>query len=71
MNVEILRTNEFPSHSRRLAKKYPSFKNGKGVGVRVITVVKLACIYHLEIHDKSEKDSLSDKELYVLLKKVD
>lgn len=108
MNYEILRTDVFTKHLKRLAKKYSSLKNdyaflldslqveplqgislgrncykirmkisskagGKSGGARVITYVKIELkrITLLDIYDKSEKDSISEKELAALLKKAE
>lgn len=108
MNYEILRTDAFTKHLKRLAKKYPSLKNdyasllnslqhdplqgialgkncfkirmniaskktGKSGGARVVTYVKMELkrITLLDIYDKSEKDSISEKELIALLKKAE
>lgn len=108
MNYEILRTDVFTKHLKRLAKKYSSIKNdytslldtlqveplqgislgrncykirmkisskasGKSGGARVITYVKIELkrITLLDIYDKSEKDSISEKELAALLKKAE
>ncbi|WP_439488787.1 type II toxin-antitoxin system RelE/ParE family toxin [Algoriphagus sp.] len=45
---------------------------GKSGGARVITFLKLLKnrIYLLDIYDKSDKDSLSDKELKILIDQV-
>ncbi|MDR7129024.1 hypothetical protein J2X69_001359 [Algoriphagus sp. 4150] len=45
---------------------------GKSGGARVITFLKLVKnrIYLLDIYDKSDKDSLSDKELKILIDQV-
>ena len=49
-----------------------SKRKGKSGGSRVISCVKITAssIFLLTLYDKSEKDSLSDKELDLLLKKA-
>ncbi len=49
-----------------------SKNKGKSGGARIITniVVSDKIVYLLSIYDKSEKESLTDKELYELLKMI-
>jgi hypothetical protein len=53
--------------------KITSKNSGKSAGARVITYVKIDYkkITLLDVYDKEERYSLSDKELSALLKKVD
>jgi len=53
--------------------KIASRNSGKSGGARVITYVKIEHkkITLLDIYDKGEKDTVTDKELSALLKKVD
>lgn len=53
--------------------KISSKKAGKSGGARVITYVRILLkrIVLLDIYDKSEKDSISEKELSALLKKAE
>src|SRR6266540_6889403 len=56
----------------KIRMKITSKKTGKSGGARVIIYVKIEMkrITLLDIYDKSEKDTISDKELLALLKKV-
>ncbi len=49
-----------------------SKRNGKSAGARVIThfYVSDETVFLLSIYDKSDKESISDKELLELLKKI-
>jgi mRNA-degrading endonuclease RelE of RelBE toxin-antitoxin system len=57
----------------KIRMKIASKNSGKSGGARVITYVKIdnKKITLLEIYDKGEKDTITDKELSALLKKVD
>jgi mRNA-degrading endonuclease RelE of RelBE toxin-antitoxin system len=105
MNYNILRTDTFSKHFKKLAKKYPSVasdyqdlltklqenpqlgkplgrdcykirltikskQSGKSGGVRVITYVRIIQkrITLLDIYDKSDKETITDKELDALIK---
>jgi len=107
MNYNILRTDTFSKHFKKLAKKYPSIagdyekllvalranpqlgtsigkdcykirfkiqsKNaGKSEAARVITYVRVIKkrITLLDVYDKSDKETISDKELDTLIKKA-
>lgn len=54
----------------KIRLKIGSKKTGKSGGARVITLVKMELnrITLLDIYDKSEKDTITDKELSELLK---
>jgi mRNA-degrading endonuclease RelE of RelBE toxin-antitoxin system len=56
----------------KLRMKISSKNTGKSGGARVITLVKIERnrITLLDIYDKSEKDSLTDKELDELIKQA-
>lgn len=45
---------------------------GKSGGARVITyvMIDLTSVYLLDIYDKSEQDSISDKDLKMLVKEI-
>ncbi len=107
MNYNILRTDTFSKHFKKLAKKYPSIagyyekllaelqanpklgislgkgcykirfsiqsKNaGKSGAARVITYVRVIQkrITLLDVYDKSDKGTISDKEPDTLIKKA-
>jgi len=57
----------------KIRMRISSKKTGKSGGARVITYVKILKkrITLLDIYDKSEKDSLTEKELMALLKKAE
>jgi mRNA-degrading endonuclease RelE of RelBE toxin-antitoxin system len=57
----------------KVRMKISSKKTGKSVGARVITFVRLQInkITLLDIYDKSEKETISDKELSELIKKAE
>jgi mRNA-degrading endonuclease RelE of RelBE toxin-antitoxin system len=56
----------------KVRMKITSKQHGKSGGARVITYVLIEknTITLLDIYDKSEKDSISEKELKVLIKKA-
>lgn len=56
----------------KIRMKIASKKTGKSGGARVITYVKVESkrITLLDIYDKSERDTISEKELIALLKKA-
>jgi mRNA-degrading endonuclease RelE of RelBE toxin-antitoxin system len=56
----------------KVRMKIASKQKGKSGGARVITYVLIeeSKITLLDIYDKSERDSISDKELKVLIKKA-
>lgn len=100
MNYSISSIPLFDKQAKRLAKKYPSFKNdlaklaknlvtgpeqgkplgnnfykirlaitskgkGKSGGARIITYVKITAttVFFTSVYDKSEKNTITDKEL--------
>lgn len=74
---ETLKANPFEGVSLgkncyKIRMKIASKKTGKSGGARVITLVKMEHnrITLLDIFDKSEKETLTDKELEDLLKQV-
>ena len=56
----------------KVRMKITSKQQGKSGSARIITyvVIKESTITLLDIYDKSEKDSITDKELQVLIKKA-
>jgi len=56
----------------KIRMKISSKKQGKSVGAKVITYVLIDehKITLLDIYDKSDRDSITDKELQVLIKKA-
>ncbi len=57
----------------KVRMKITSKQQGKSGGAKVITYVLIdkSKITLLDIYDKSEKDSITDKEIKVLIKKAD
>ena len=57
----------------RLTIAISSKGKGKSAGVRLITKIRVANqrIYLLSIYDKSERDSISDKQLEAVLKSIE
>ena len=53
--------------------KISSKNAGKSGGARVITLIRIKVkrITLLDVYDKSDKESISDKELTLLLKEVE
>lgn len=107
MNFKVSSIPLFDKQAKKLAKKYPSFKNdfaelieslsasplqgkalgnnffkirlaiaskgkGKSGGARVVTFVKIiqTTIYLASIYDKSEKTTITDKELEQIFKLI-
>jgi mRNA-degrading endonuclease RelE of RelBE toxin-antitoxin system len=64
--------NALGNNCYKVRMKITSKQQGKSSGARVITYVLIeeSIITLLDIYDKSEKDSITDKELKVLIKKV-
>ena len=57
----------------KVRMKISSKNSGKSGGARVITLVRIKAkrITLLDVYDKSDKESISDKELTLLLKEVE
>jgi len=75
--IESLETNPIQGQSPgndcyKVRLAVASKRKGKSGGARVITnfVVSKKIVFLISIYDKSEKDSLTDKELQELLKDV-
>jgi len=75
--IESLETNPIQGQSLgndcyKVRLAVASKRKGKSGGARVITnfVVSKKIVFLISIYDKSEKDSLTDKELQELLKDV-
>jgi hypothetical protein len=71
MSFKVISISKFDKQAKRLVKKYPSLKKAKGKsgGARVITHLHVTdtTIFLLSIYDKSEQDSITDKELSELI----
>lgn len=75
--LEILKINpqlgsSLGNNCYKVRMKITSKQQGKSSGARVITyvLIKEPTITLLDIYDKSEKDSITHKELQVLIKKA-
>ena len=62
MSVKIIHSKTFERNIKQLAKRYKSLQN-------VIFSVLEQKVFLLYMYDKSDRDSISDKELIMLLKK--
>jgi hypothetical protein len=64
--------NALDNNCYKVRMQISSKKQGKSGGARVITYVLIeeSKITLLDIYDKSERDSITDKELKVLIKKA-
>ncbi len=80
-DLELLKTqilenpklgNALGNNCYKVRMQINSKKQGKSAGARVITYVLIeeSNVTLLDIYDKSEKDSITEKELKVLIKKA-
>lgn len=81
MNYKVSSIELFERQAKRLLKKYPSLKRdlakliqskgkGKSGGARVITYLKVIAttVYLTSIYDKSEKSTITTKDLEHIFK---
>lgn len=73
LQTNPLRVNAPGKNCYKVRLKITSKKTGKSGGARIITYVRIELkrIVLPDIYDKADKDSLSDKELFALIKKVE
>lgn len=72
LEVDPVQGTKLGNNCYKIRLSIASKGKGKGGGARVITnlMIEDATVYLLSIYDKSEKENLTDKELYELLKSL-